>query len=175
MQGCGVHCDIVLDSLLKDTFRRRHSGFFFHNEDELIAATPKWPVWGNEMKWRVVVELIGGDGTVSTYEIGNGGSNTAGCSAATVGLTLADGKRILAALQHDLVRGQAEEYCRQRRVCSHCRSQRPLKDIRTRQLASLFGMVEVRAPRFLPCRCAVTHRHTLNPVAEIMPDRCTPE
>jgi hypothetical protein len=27
----------------------------------------------------------------------------------------------------------------------------------------------------LPCRCAVTRRHTLNPVAEIMPDRCTPE
>jgi hypothetical protein len=40
---------------------------------------------------------------------------------------------------------------------------------------SVFGTVEVRAPRFLPCRCAVTRRHGLNPVAEIMPDRCTPE
>jgi len=40
---------------------------------------------------------------------------------------------------------------------------------------SVFGTVEVRAPRFSPCRCAVTRRHTLNPVAEIMPDRCTPE
>jgi hypothetical protein len=58
---------------------------------------------------------------------------------------------------------------------SHCRSQRPLKDVRARRLSSLFGTVEVRAPRFLPCRCAVTRRHTLNPVAEIMPDRCTPE
>jgi hypothetical protein len=45
-----------------------------------------------------------------------------------------------------------------------------------RRLPSLFGKVEVRASRFSPCRCAVTHhRHTLNPVAEIMPDRCTPE
>ena len=44
-----------------------------------------------------------------------------------------------------------------------------------RRLLSVFGTVEVPAPRFLPCRCAVTHRHTLNPVAEIMPDRCTPE
>ena len=130
---------------------------------------------GYRMKWRVMVELIGVDGTVCTHEISRGGSNTAECSAATVGLTLADGKRILAALQHDLVRAQAEEYCRQRRVCSHCRWQRPLKDVRARQLASLFGTVEVRAPRFLPCRCAVTRRHTLNPVAEIMPDRCTPE
>jgi hypothetical protein len=130
---------------------------------------------GYRMKWRVMVELIGVDGTVCTHEISRGGSNTAECSAATVGLTLADGKRILAALQHDLVRAQVEEYCRQRRVCSHCRWQRPLKDVRARQLASLFGTVEVRAPRFLPCRCAVTRRHTLNPVAEIMPDRCTPE
>jgi hypothetical protein len=127
------------------------------------------------MKWRVMVELIGGDGTVCTHEIDSGGSNTAECSAATVGLTLADGKQTLAALQHDLVRAQAEEYCRQRRVCSHCRSQRPLKDARARRLSSLFGTVEVRAPRFLPCRCAVTRRHTLNPVAELMPDRCTPE
>ena len=130
---------------------------------------------GNGMKWRVMVELTGSDGTVCTHEIGSGGHDTAECSATTVGLTLADGKRILAALQHDLVRAQAEEYCRQRRVCSHCRSQRPLKDVRARRLASLFGTVEVRAPRFLPCRCAVTRRHTLNPVAEIMPDRCTPE
>jgi hypothetical protein len=71
---------------------------------------------GNGMKWRVMVELIGGDGTVSTYEIGRAGSNAAECSAATVGLTLADGKRILVAVQHDLVRAQAEEYCRQRSV-----------------------------------------------------------
>jgi hypothetical protein len=122
-----------------------------------------------------MVELTASDGTVRTHEISTGGSNTAECSAAMVGLTLADGKRILAGLQHQLVQAQAEDYCRQRRVCSHCRLQRPLKDVRARRLASLFGTVEVRAPRFLPCRCAVTRRHTLNPVAEIMPDRCTPE
>jgi hypothetical protein len=44
---------------------------------------------GNGMKWRVIEELFGGDSTVSTYEIGSGGSNTAECSAATAGLTLA--------------------------------------------------------------------------------------
>jgi hypothetical protein len=44
---------------------------------------------GNGMKWRVIEELFGGDSTVSTYEIGSGGSNTAECSSATAGLTLA--------------------------------------------------------------------------------------
>ncbi len=47
--------------------------------------------------------------------------------------------------------------------------------MRTRKLLSLFGTVEVRAPRFAACRCAVTCRRTLGPIAEIMPDRCTPE
>ena len=126
------------------------------------------------MKWRVMVELIGSDGTVRAVEVSAGGSNTAECSAATVGLTLAEGKRTLAGLQNHLVQAQTAEYCRQRRLCSHCGSQRPLKDVRARRLLSVFGTVEVRAPRFLPCRCAVTRRHILNPIAEIMPDRCTP-
>jgi hypothetical protein len=130
---------------------------------------------GNGMKWRVMVELTGSDGSVRTREVSAGGSNTAECSAATVGLTLADGKRALAGLQDHLVRAQTEEYCLQRRRCSHCGSQRPLKDVRARRLLSVFGTIEVRAPRFSPCRCAVTRRHILNPVADILPDRCTPE
>jgi hypothetical protein len=55
------------------------------------------------MKWRVMVELIGSDGTVHAHEVNAGGSNTAECSAETVGLTLADGKRTLAGLQDHLV------------------------------------------------------------------------
>ena len=54
---------------------------------------------GNGMKWRVMVELTGRDGTVRAHEVSTGGSDTAECSAATVGLTLADGKRTLAGLQ----------------------------------------------------------------------------
>ena len=127
------------------------------------------------MKWRVMVELTGSDGAVRKHVVSAGGSNTVECSPGTVGLTLADGKRTLAGLQDHLVQAQTAEYCRQRRQCSPCGSQRPLKDVRTRRLLSVFGTMEVRAPRFLPCRCAVTHRHTINPVTEIMPDRCTPE
>jgi hypothetical protein len=92
-----------------------------------------------------------------------------------VGLTLAEGKHLPAALQVHLVQAQAEDHSRRRRWCHRCGALRPLKDQRSRRLVSLFGMVEVRAPRFTPCRCAVTCRRTHNPVAEIMPDRCTPD
>jgi hypothetical protein len=103
-----------------------------------------------------MVELIGIDRTIRLHEVSSGGSNTSECSAETVGLSLADGKRTLAALQEQVVRAQAEEYCHQRRSCSHCGLQRRLKDVRAWRLLSVFGTVEVRAPRFLPCRCTVT-------------------
>ena len=127
------------------------------------------------MKWRVVVELAGADGTVQSHEISVGGCGTIDYSAETLGLTLAEGKKTLAGLQRHLVQAQTEEHCRNRRRCQRCGAQRPLKDMRRRRLTSLFGVVEVRAPRFGPCRCGVASRRTITPAAEIMPDRCTPE
>ena len=126
------------------------------------------------MKWRVVVELAGADGAVQSHEISVGGCGTIN-SAEKLGLTLAEGKETLAGLQRHLVQAQTEEHCRNRRRCQRCGSQRPLKDMRRRRLASLFGVVEVCAPRFGPCRCGVASRRTITPAAEIMPDRCTPE
>ena len=131
--------------------------------------------WESGMKWRVVVELAGADGTVQSHEISVGGCATVDYSAETLGLTLAEGKKTLAGLQRHLVQAQTEEHCRNRRRCQRCGAQRPLKDMRRRRLTSLFGVVEVRAPRFGPCRCGVASRRTITPAAEIMPDRCTPE
>jgi hypothetical protein len=48
---------------------------------------------GSGMKWRVMVELTGSDGVVRSEKVCAGGSNASECSAATVGMTLADGKR----------------------------------------------------------------------------------
>ena len=127
------------------------------------------------MKWRVMVELGAADGTVQVHEVSSGECTVAACSAETLGLSIANGKTTLAGLQHHLVQAQTEEHCQSRRQCLHCGAQRPLKDFRRRRLTSLFGDVEVRAPRFGPCRCGVASRRTITPVAEIMPDRCTPE
>src|ERR1700722_2490381 len=105
------------------------------------------------MKWRVMIELAGAEGTVQLHEVSAGGSTAAECSAETLGLTVADGKKTLAGLQRHLVQAQAEEHCRRRCRCDYCGTQRPLKDFRRRRLTSLYGVVEVRAPRFSPCRC----------------------
>ena len=126
------------------------------------------------MKWRVVLELVGADGTATVHEV-SGGAGVAECTPRLIGLTLAEGKHMLTAVQCHLVDAQTKDHCRRRRRCQRCGMQRPLKGLRSRRLVSLFGTVEVRAPHFTPCRCAVTCRRTLSPVAEIMPDRCTPE
>ena len=127
------------------------------------------------MQWRVMVEVSGAVGAKQVHEVHAGGSAAPGCSAATVGLSLAEAKAVLAGLQRHLVQAQAEEHCQIRRRCARCGGKRPLKDRRPRQLRSLFGTVEVRAPRFEPCQCSVALRTILSPVKEIMPDCCTPE
>jgi hypothetical protein len=126
------------------------------------------------MKWRVVLELVGADGTAAVHEV-SGGAAGAEYTPRLIGLTLAEGKHMLAAVQRHLVDTQTADHCRRRRRCQRCGLQRPLKDLRSRRLVSLFGTEETRALRFTTCRRAVTCRRTLSPVAEIMPDRCTPE
>jgi hypothetical protein len=127
------------------------------------------------MEWRVTIELSGADGTMQSQEVARGGCTDPYSTLDPLGLTLNDGKTLLAGVQRHLVQARVAEYSALRRRCSHCQSFRPLKDARTRRLTSLFGTVEVAAPRFKPCRCAIKVRSPLSPASELIPDRCTPE
>src|SRR5271168_5272337 len=78
------------------------------------------------MKWRVMLELVGPDGIVGVHEVG-GRAAVAEYAPRLIGLTLEEGKHLLAALQVHLVQAQAEDHCRRRRRCQRCGAQRPLK------------------------------------------------
>jgi hypothetical protein len=127
------------------------------------------------MKWRVMLEVTQADGVTVTREVSAGSRRASDPLPETIGLTLAEGKFTLAGLPHCLVRMQADLLCRERRLCQWCGSRRPLKDRRSRRLMTVFGAVSVDAPRFDPCRCGVASRRRISPLAEVMPDRCTPE
>src|SRR5215212_6355907 len=104
-------------------------------------------LWGGDtMRWQIMLELAGADGTPQRYEVGSGERIPTGHTAATLGFGLEEGKAILAAVQRHLVAAQVDEHCRSRRRCERCGASRPLKDLRPRRLTSLFGVVEVRAP-----------------------------
>lgn len=78
------------------------------------------------MKWRVMVELGGVEGTVQLHEVSASGCTTAEYSAETLGLSVAEGKMTLVGLLRHVVQAQAEEHCRNRRRCDYCGAQRPL-------------------------------------------------
>ena len=71
------------------------------------------------MKWRVVLELVGADGTVGVHEV-SGDAAVAEYAPRMIGLTLAEGKHLFAAVQRHLVQAQTEDHCRRRRRCQRC-------------------------------------------------------
>jgi hypothetical protein len=71
---------------------------------------------------------------------------------ANLGLTLAETKRLLAGLQQEIVAAQVRDHAARRPACSRCGSACRMKDNQDHVVATLFGQVTVRLPRF---RCAV--------------------
>jgi len=70
---------------------------------------------------------------------------------ADLGLTLAEAKRLLARDQQEIVAAQARDHAVQRTECPRCDRACRMKDYRDHAVATLFGQVTVRLPRF---RCA---------------------
>jgi len=88
-------------------------------------------------------------------------------------------KALLAKLQASMLYGQVAAYAAHHGVCATCGVLQPLKDRRTRRLRTLFGTVEVEAPRFKVCRCRLTTPLAgtvlFSPVCALLSACCTPE
>jgi len=70
---------------------------------------------------------------------------------ADLGLTLGEAKLLLAGLQQEIVAAQARDHAVRRPSCPRCGGVCYVKDYRDHAVATLFGLVTVRLPRF---RCA---------------------
>ena len=130
------------------------------------------------MRWTVRLEARTDTGEVETTELVTIGRPVVGGTLAELGLALSEAKSVLAKLQASMVQSQVADYAACHRVCPQCRVPQPLKDRRSRRLQTLFGTVEVEAPRFRVCRCrplAPTAAVTLSPVCALLTARCTPE
>src|SRR4028119_1444538 len=69
----------------------------------------------------------------------------------TLGLSLAESKRLLAGIQREIVVAQARVHAARRPECRGCGASCRVKDYRQHAIATLFGQVTVRLPRL---RCA---------------------
>jgi len=72
-------------------------------------------------------------------------------NVADLGLTLAEAKRVLAGVQREIVAAQARDHAIRRPECPRCDGVCRVKGYRDHAMATPFGQVTVRLPRF---RCA---------------------
>ena len=70
---------------------------------------------------------------------------------AALGITLSQGKQLLGLIQQEVVTAQCRDHATRRPACRSCAAVCQVKDYRPRQIATLFGQVTLRLPRF---RCA---------------------
>jgi len=105
------------------------------------------------MQWTVRLEARTSAGEVTTTELVTFSRPVVVSTLAEIGLVLSETKALLAKLQASLLCGQVAAYAAHHRACMECGVLQPLKDRRTRRLQTLFGTVEVEAPRFKVCRC----------------------
>jgi len=108
------------------------------------------------MQWTVRLEAKTSQGEVTTTELVTFSRPVMIGTLAEVGLVLSEAKALLAKLQASVLCGQVAEYAAHHRACVECGAPQPLKDRRTRRLQTLFGTVELEAPRFKLCRCRLT-------------------
>jgi hypothetical protein len=131
------------------------------------------------MQWTIRLEVKTGGGEVESLALTTLTRPAGMTAAAEVGLSLAEGKVLLARLQAAMVRRQLAEHVALGRVCPGCQAVQQIKDRRARRLQTLFGTLELEAPRLkaCPCRGAVgTPGATVSPVCDLLQDaRCTPE
>ena len=131
------------------------------------------------MQWTVRLETMTSAGKVKTTELVTFSRPAVVSTFAEIGLMLDETKTLLAKLQVSMLCGQVAEYAAYHRVCAACGALQPLKDRRTRRLQTLFGTVEVEAPRFKVCHCRpaapMAGAALFSPVCALLTARCTPE
>jgi hypothetical protein len=102
---------------------------------------------------KLVLRLVemGSDGSNRSVDVLEIMSRNDPGDIAALGLTLSQGKQLLGLIQQEFVAAQCREHAARRPTCRSCAAECQVKDYRPRQIATLFGQVTVRLPRF---RCA---------------------
>ena len=96
-------------------------------------------------------------------------------SAETFGLNLGEAKAILRALQKLVVRTQVDAYLEEKRACSCCGRLRRIKGDHDVVFRSVFGKLILKSPRWHQCDCQPQKTKTFSPLAQLLPERTTPE
>ncbi|HET6469714.1 MAG TPA: ISKra4 family transposase, partial [Geminicoccaceae bacterium] len=93
-----------------------------------------------------------------------------------VGLSLAESKAVLAALQRRTIELQAAAWIERRRRCTACGKQLRIKGSYPIIFRTLFGDIHLASPRFHRCRCRdQAGTATVSPLKDLLSDHTAPE
>jgi hypothetical protein len=125
------------------------------------------------MKVTVQVVTLSEDGQESMREVAC--VERADLTPATLGLSLAEGKTILQAIQEVVVEWQMQAYLSQQRHCPQCGHLRHSKGAHHTVFRTVFGALPVESPRLTHCACQAHNTHSFSPLAALLPEHTTPE
>ncbi len=108
------------------------------------------------MVWIVRLVSVGAEGEEHGTDIMRIARPDDLADLASLGLTLAEGKRLLAGVQREAVAAQARAHAVRRPACRGCGGVCRVKDCRRHAVATPFGQVAVRLPRFRCAGCGAT-------------------
>src|SRR5216683_1777667 len=94
---------------------------------------------------------------------------------ASLGLSIADSKAILQGMQEVVVEWQMRAYLDSQRHCPQCGKLRHSKGVHHTVFRTVFGDLPVDSPRFTHCPCQAHATESFSPLAELLPERTTPE
>ncbi len=126
-------------------------------------------------RWTVWIEAARPDGTSERHEVGSVRRDLSSPDPADLGLRLAEAKDLLHKPQLRFVQDQVGQASALDRTCAGCGSRRALHDRRRRVVATLFGHVAARQPRWRPCRCGRNEADAPSRVRVLLSGRATPE
>ncbi|HEX3991055.1 MAG TPA: hypothetical protein VHX39_07770 [Acetobacteraceae bacterium] len=106
------------------------------------------------MAWIVRLVQLGADGSEPFADVMTINRPDDLGDIANLGLTVADGKRVLAGLQQEIVAAQARSHSVRRPECRSCSGVCHVKDYRNHAVATHFGQVSVRLPGFHGAGCS---------------------
>lgn len=127
------------------------------------------------MEFVVWVETRLAGRTLEVRRVASVSRQAAGIGAEDVGLTLAEGKDVIRAVQERVVNVQTELLEAAARPCSQCDKSQRVKDRRRRRIATVFGTVLIRCRRSIRCKCAGGTACAVWPLASVRLGRSTPE
>jgi hypothetical protein len=122
---------------------------------------------------KIQVVTVGEDGREETRELAC--LERTDLKPETLGLTLAEGKRILKDLQQMVVERQVSNSLLPKRACPDCGQPRHSKGNHSLSMRTVFGHLTVRTPRLHHCTCRPHQTKTFSPLAEMIPEHTSPE